>query len=252
MKALKIFVSVISIAAVSTFLFAGCGKANEKPVEKESTSISETTSQATVEETESKAENVAGTTAASAKSTTATSTKSTIAVSKVEKKGSDVFEAYSTYLSTHMDYNEYTNNSSCPEYIVFDMNKDGTAELLVYDKRLGSHMDRNVTVFTYNPSTKSVEKIGNINVFQSGNIVAETPEKDGITVYNYFSDSFLNVTKYKYDGKNFTSEKIVDETADSTDKLAEKAEESKSLLGSELKSVIGDKDYASLKAALVK
>lgn len=244
-KSVRIMSAVLS--AVLALSLASCGKDAAKNVSEnssETTSISETTSQATGAEAESKTENAAGTTAASAKSTT------TAATSAI--KGSDVFEAYSTYLSTHMDYNDFTNKSSCPEYIVFDMNKDGTAELLVFDKRLGSHMERNVTVFTYNASTKSVEKIGNISVFQSGNTIAETPEKDGIVVYNYFADGFLNVIKYKYDGKNFTSEKLVDETADSTENLAEKAKESTNLLGVELKSVIEEKDFVNLKAALVK
>ncbi len=249
MKKIKTAIAVLSVISVLFGTFAGCGKENGEQQEPNSeSSITESASENTAEVITEKKTEVIKTEAAA---TSAAFEAQTTEKSKKTETNTDIFDIYKNCLSVNLDHNEVTDEYSCPDYSLYDMDKDGTYELLLYDVRLGSHMDRNVTVYKIDTAKKSAAKIGTISVFQSGATVTEAPDKNGIIVRNYYNNSFINVTKYTYDGKNFSSQTLMDEKSETVSE--KQLNQSEKYLGKELSCIIDEdmNNYNVLKSIIV-
>lgn len=189
---------LLSIALAVTMLMSvlsGCGKNQGYDEQTE-----ELTSSAEVETTEETTEE-----------TTTTTTKKEI-------KKSVIKEAYAEALKD----NKYEATGASvaqdiPDYTLYDFDKDGTPELLIWDVRLASAIDRDIFVYKFNSNSQKAEKIGKMVDFEGHSNFGESKDKDGIVIATRDNGTDDAVKKYTLKDGGIVSETILAKTSESYD-----------------------------------
>lgn len=194
---------IISILLAATFAlcaFAGCAK------EEDSEPVPEPASQTQnkTEQSESETEAVNVTTEAvstSSKTTAGTKPATTAAVEK--DSAADIYSALKKCLE------KSKNNGVLPEYSVFDINGDGTAELLIFDERIATAIERGITVYSFDKKSGSAKEIGRAETFEGHSKICASADGNGFVIQQDYP-GFIKVTRYTFDGQTLHEEKLID------------------------------------------
>ncbi len=187
----KILICVLAVSA-AFFTFAGCGKGNSEPA---SEPVSQSQSEAGRTESEA---------AASEKNDSETGPEQTSAAAE-ETGEADVYSAFKKCLENA------EINGVLPKYSVFDIDGDGTAELMIFDERIATAIERGITVYTFDAKSNTAKKIGRAETFEGHSRICAAADGNGFIIQQDYP-GFIKVTRYTFNGVKLSEEKLIDKT----------------------------------------
>ena len=122
-------------------------------------------------------------TSSSAKSETGSVSTTVKATKAAESKNIRIKNLYIEALNNNKyEISELNPSQTHPTYSLFDFDKDGIPELLIWEVRLGSFMNRNISVYKYNSQYDKVDYMGEMTVLSGHSEFGKALDKSGIVI----------------------------------------------------------------------
>lgn len=185
------------LSVVFVFTLSSCGnKSTEAEVKDKSASDVSEATENSIDKTvsEEKKDNTPSQvdekiTSSFAKSETSSTTATTATTAKTEStkiigsKNSRIKKLYIEALNNNQyKISEINPSQTHPTYSLYDFDKDGTPELLIWAVRIATYEDRNIYVYKYNAEYDKLDYLGAITVCTGHSEIGESLEKNGIVV----------------------------------------------------------------------
>lgn len=220
---MKKTISIILAVLAAASLLCSCSK--KEPAENKKRDEKGIITQAEITESAAKAEEK--TSAKTEEETTEADKKEEKSTESADKEknsaDTDIKEKVKTAYTDTLKKNEYdysavdsyvSNKREMPQYTLYDFDKDGIPELLIWDIRVASATARTITVYKYNSSSAGAEPIGTITDFEGHSILGESADLKGI-VLSVRDSGEDKITKYTLQNGALVSEVILKRNGES-------------------------------------
>lgn len=185
---MKRIIVVITLIVTVVLLFCSCRQSKTTTVVSQVSTMPNATSAVTIE---------AGTTEKKV---------------SADAKKRQILKAYKATLVENIYHYDDSRADELPTYALYDFDKDGTSELLVWDIRVASATFRDIYVYRYNAVTDKSEHIGTMVDFTGHSLITEASDDDGIVIAIRDSGKQDRITKYTLTDGRLTPTIMIERT----------------------------------------